>query len=463
MATIGQQLTVPETGWRRYDDNDSKINYIGTWAVSGTNSAFYGNTNKYSSTKGDKIKFVTYTSRLRIIGAVNSNRLNENHMEVFADGVSIATINTYGTTLQGQILQLDYIFSDGLKNHHIEIVNIASDGRYATLDAIDIDDIGYLMPYTPLNIKTSLADMQKGDAIPCKYVASSGVVGTFSELGTCVANEIPLTSSATPNGLFYFVHAGYDYKGRIKLIADRNIQHTVLWDTLNTKGIASGLPITISNISNNIKLIIRLLTGGISATDKDNEWDKIISGSTLNSKIIAGDNAVWHTSGIASWASTAISDTSANRVIRGNATVSTYSSLASGTSNTTTGFRPMLLVEFPLPTRYRFVKDANGIYALQTGFYKIADITPTDATEILPYSADNFSLLVNELTQNNVPLTDKGILGSGKFYEGFEMDLKNTMNISLAENMSIVLSDMIEGYKPIDELNDEFELLFYII
>ncbi|KPU43036.1 hypothetical protein OXPF_34680 [Oxobacter pfennigii] len=37
-ATIGQQLTSPEAGWRRYDDTDSRIQYIGTGWTLGSNS-----------------------------------------------------------------------------------------------------------------------------------------------------------------------------------------------------------------------------------------------------------------------------------------------------------------------------------------------------------------------------------------------------------------------------------------
>lgn len=28
MATVGEQLTAPESGWKRYDDKDSNISYV---------------------------------------------------------------------------------------------------------------------------------------------------------------------------------------------------------------------------------------------------------------------------------------------------------------------------------------------------------------------------------------------------------------------------------------------------
>jgi len=90
-----------------------------------------------------------------------------------------------------------------------------------------------------LTIKTSLDTMLVGDCIPCRYTATtSGVAGFFSELGTCIANEIPITGSATPDGLFYFIKTA---KGT--LIADRVIQTNISWDVLNTSRFIEGKPL----------------------------------------------------------------------------------------------------------------------------------------------------------------------------------------------------------------------------
>lgn len=97
--------------------------------------------------------------------------------------------------------------------------------------------------------------------------------------------------------------------------------------------------------SNNYKFYLRLLTGAISSTDTDNEWSKYIINSDLNSTITPSDNNIWNWSGIASLTSTTPSGTTANRVIQGKATASTFSSVTSGIANTTTGFRPVLIIE----------------------------------------------------------------------------------------------------------------------
>src|SRR5690606_15278343 len=69
----------------------------------------------------------------------------------------------------------------------------------------------------------------------------------FSVLGEETSDFIPAASSATPNGDFYWICVDRDYLGRWKLIADRNIQSGISWDTLNSLGIASesGFPIYV--------------------------------------------------------------------------------------------------------------------------------------------------------------------------------------------------------------------------
>lgn len=340
-----------------------------------------------------------------------------------------------------------------------------------------------------LTIKSKLQDMQIGDCIPCRYTASTGnTVGNFSELGICTASEIPVAAATTPNGLFYFIKATKDL-----FVADRVIQSSISWDTLNSGGFVSGktnciseVPFLTANTFGSIKVsasstfgapypvyyafnsnigdywfsaetnnawlkvdfgakktissaklltygttryqiknfriegsdddvnwstlytgvgpntistwitckfnrpveyryyrvfildcfisdyivlqkmvligsehTVRLLTGGTSATDKENEWDKIVAESTLNSKITAGNNSVWNWSGISSWTST-VGSTGSNRVIRGNATASTYNNTtASTTSSATIGFRPIMYVENTALIKYLLESNSN--------------------------------------------------------------------------------------------------------
>lgn len=93
------------------------------------------------------------------------------------------------------------------------------------------------VPATKGQLRTRIEDMQIGDYIVCNYLASSGAVGIFSNLGGTAGTEIPVTGSATPNGTFYFVKVD---KGL--LIADRVVQHSIRWDTLNAGKVIQGRP-----------------------------------------------------------------------------------------------------------------------------------------------------------------------------------------------------------------------------
>jgi hypothetical protein len=214
-------------------------------------------------------------------------------------------------------------------------------------------------------IRTDINDMVIGDKISCEYTASSNTMGTFANLGSAVKAEIPLSSSSTPDGTFYFIMVGYDYLGRKKLIADRNIQHSISWDTLNKSGVAasSGNIITINNVySNRYELTLRLLTGGVSSTDRNNEWDKIIVKSNLNGTITPGDNNVWNWNKIWSQTSTTNTSGAGNRTVRGYTAVDGSSYIASNnTIAADTGFRPVLLVK-TLNTLGNFSVDKTEIH-----------------------------------------------------------------------------------------------------
>ncbi len=66
MATIGEQLLQPESGWIRYDDTDKNISYIGNgWKTD--------HDSHYSNTVGDKICFNFVGSKIRILVFTNNS------------------------------------------------------------------------------------------------------------------------------------------------------------------------------------------------------------------------------------------------------------------------------------------------------------------------------------------------------------------------------------------------------
>lgn len=109
------------------------------------------------------------------------------------------------------------------------------------------------IPATTGQLRTKLEDMEIGDYIVCRYTAAtSGQAGTFSELGTCTATEIPVTGSTTPDGLFYFIKADQGL-----CIADRVVQHSISWDTLNAANYIEGRIIVFD-----ITLQCQIIDGG---------------------------------------------------------------------------------------------------------------------------------------------------------------------------------------------------------
>lgn len=90
-------------------------------------------------------------------------------------------------------------------------------------------------PVTSGQERTNLTDMEIGDYIACEYTASSNTCGIFVNLGSVTKDEIPITGTETPNGKFYFIKVD---KGLC--IADRVVQSSISWNTLNTGGFIEG-------------------------------------------------------------------------------------------------------------------------------------------------------------------------------------------------------------------------------
>lgn len=349
MATIGQQLLQPEEGWKRYDDRNSAIQYYnGAWIIGSSSSRYLG-TETSCNTVGATISFHFLGKKLRILDALSNNK--GSNIEITIDGIK-ETFSSYSTTNSSRYSQTLVYEKTGLSDsiHIVDIVLTDPDvGQYLSLDAIDIDSEGRILhPDEVIRIK----DLEIGKRIRCNYQATPNSVGVFSGLGKETSDFIPVTSSNVPNGDFYWIMVD-DENMKKKLIADRNIQHSISWDTLNNEGFSSGNTINMSH--NYYHFSIRLLNGGISGTDRDNEWDKYIVGPTHNENIITAINNVWNWSGIYSWLSTTNStltngQATSNRNVRGASSVERFSYTLSESIYSSYGFRPVLIIEDILKT-----------------------------------------------------------------------------------------------------------------
>jgi hypothetical protein len=249
MATIGQPLTTPEAGWKRYDDSSPAIVYSGTWYIYTAATGHYLSTYRATvptgvstGVSGGSVTFSFEGTKLRWVAFSASSTLSAD-VTVTIDGID-THVDTNMSSAGGGTGQVLIYEKTGLSQgkHTVKITNNTINGLF--MDAIDIDSTGRLLHPDEV---TDLNDLSMGKRIRANYKSiTSGSMGTFSGLGKEIKDFIPVASSATPDGDLYFICVDIErWSGRKKLIADRNVQHSISWDTLNTKGVASGsgLPI----------------------------------------------------------------------------------------------------------------------------------------------------------------------------------------------------------------------------
>lgn len=142
MATVGQPLTQPESGWRRIEETDSNFTYEGVWG-SRSNSAYSGGSQKTQSNTvlNNKIKFKFYGTKIRIISTLYPSYTPK--VKIIIDGIE----EYY--SLQGTQTNMALAYEKTnlpLGIHYIEVEKISNGGYDPDFlwDAIDIDYNGYI-------------------------------------------------------------------------------------------------------------------------------------------------------------------------------------------------------------------------------------------------------------------------------------------------------------------------------
>lgn len=145
MVTVGQVLTSPESGWIRYDDINNNISYGGTGWSSGTSNEWYNQTYHQNNTINSTIKFNFTKTKIRIIATmINSGSSN---IRIKIDNLE-ETFSLYSLTRLDQALVYEKTGLD--EKEHCAEITLQNTG-YLFLDAIDIDTLGTLKPYSVLN------------------------------------------------------------------------------------------------------------------------------------------------------------------------------------------------------------------------------------------------------------------------------------------------------------------------
>ena len=135
MANIGDILSSPEEGWKRYEDNDSNISYIGSgWLKNESYDMITEDANGL-------IKFNFTRNKLRILGYCYWNRSDQN---IFIDGINYGQYKNNLTSKTNTIIFEKIDLNN--REHCVEIKNI-NNATWFGIDAIDIDANGELKPY----------------------------------------------------------------------------------------------------------------------------------------------------------------------------------------------------------------------------------------------------------------------------------------------------------------------------
>ncbi|WP_429795282.1 protein containing cell adhesion domain protein [Bacillus paramobilis] len=158
LIKVGDILTKPEPGWKRFDDTDSNIEYKGVWATE-KSPTHYNSTCHYKHSSSNKppdsnpisIKFNFKGTKLRIIGFKGNSY--DSDAKILIDGKE-EVINFKSTEFLSQCIVYEKLnLSSGV--HTVEVKGI-----YMTLDAIDIDADGSL--FTPAKVGDTLKEPEPG-------------------------------------------------------------------------------------------------------------------------------------------------------------------------------------------------------------------------------------------------------------------------------------------------------------
>ncbi len=253
------------SAYRFYPCNSSELVYEGEWQECNylpVLSHRFNISENYSNKKDSMIRFRFFGRSLKVLGSTRSDR--SDNIEVKIDNVICKT--------SAKNIKLDQNCSPDMyqvifmeeslegKTHEVEIRLLDDD--ILSLYGVVTDKDGRLLYEDEV---VSVDELEIGKKIRCHYRASYNQVGEFSGFGEKTADFISQRSSDTPDGDFYFIMVGYDEQGNKKLIADRNVQHSISWDMLNNAGVVNGKKLNFDKH----KLQISLPDGGNAYADRE--------------------------------------------------------------------------------------------------------------------------------------------------------------------------------------------------
>ncbi|WP_252254173.1 Ig-like domain-containing protein [Clostridium sp. ZBS12] len=147
-AKVEDQLFHPEIGWKRYDDTDVNIEYSYAFKII-EYPHFYKEAMHYLITghkEKNTIKFSFYGSKLRLIDSMSSNRMKTSKIS-FDGGRTFEKCSAYADHPDANYQSIFYEKTNLDKKVHNVIIEMEYDDGAFGLEALDIDNDGYLQPY----------------------------------------------------------------------------------------------------------------------------------------------------------------------------------------------------------------------------------------------------------------------------------------------------------------------------
>ncbi|KZE73782.1 hypothetical protein AV654_04180 [Paenibacillus elgii] len=209
-AKIGEQLTSPEAGWQRFDDNHPLIKYCGNWSPYTNGVNLYKGSANHTGTVNDCASFAFKGTKVRIIADTFNNKTKTAQISI--DGVK-ETFNENLTTQGSTLVYEKTGLPDGIHNVRIQLVN--SDG-YLTLDAIDLESSGSLVDNNQIfSLKTSSTNTNNAalswnsmeGAIGYEIKRSTKAGGPYNTIATVSELAYTDTTASSGNTYYYIVKA----------------------------------------------------------------------------------------------------------------------------------------------------------------------------------------------------------------------------------------------------------------